>query len=79
MVHCFVIFNGNSITSFEVSSLKPLLKFYGLQSAIIRPHYFRIGACRMVISQDIPDAFVSEMGQHSTAFHRYIRLDKIVA
>ena len=81
--HCFVIFNGNPITRFEVSFLlNRCSSFLGLQSALMRPHNFRIGACSMIISQHIPDAVVREMGresQHSTAFQGYIRLDKIVA
>ena len=79
----FCHFNGDPITRFQVSSLlNRCLRFLGLQSAVIRPHSFRIGACSMAISQHIPEAVVREMGrwsQHSTAFQRYIRLDKIVA
>ena len=79
----FCHFNGNPITRFEVSSLlSKCLEFLGLQSAVIKPHSFRIGACSMAISQRIPEAAVREMGrwsEHSSAFQRYIRLDKIVA
>ena len=79
----FCHFNGDPIPRFQVSSLlNRCLRFLGLQSSVIRPHSFRIGACSMAISQHIPEAIVQEMGrwsQHSTAFQCYIRLDKIAA
>ena len=79
----FCHFNGDPIPRFQVSSLlNRCLRFFGLQSSVIRPHSFRIGECSMAISQHIPEAIVPEMGrwsQHSTAFQCYIRLDKIAA
>ena len=79
----FCHFNCAPITRYQVSSLlSRCMGFLGLQSAVIRPHSFRIGACSMAISQRIPESVVREMGRwsdHSTAFQRYIRLDKILA
>ena len=71
------------ITRYQVSSLlSRCMGFLGLQSTVIRPHSFHIGACSMAISQRIPESVVREMGRwpdHSTAFQRYIRLDKFLA
>ncbi|MCG7867878.1 MAG: tyrosine-type recombinase/integrase [Candidatus Thiodiazotropha taylori] len=78
----FCHFNGTPLTRFQVSSvLSNCLRFLGV-TACVRSHSFRIGACTLAISQKIPESDVRQMGrwsEDSSAFKRYIRLDKISA
>lgn len=73
----FCHFSGAPLTRFQVSAvLARCLRFLGVTNCI-RSHSFRIGACTLAISQNIPESDVRQMGRwsaESTAFKRYIRL-----
>lgn len=80
----FCHYNGLPVTRYQFSTmLNKAVKFSGLQSgSIIKCHSFRIGAATLASSQNISESVIKEMGrwsEQSSAYKRYIRLDKIKA
>lgn len=75
-------FNGQAVTRCQFAVvLSRTLTFLGIKE-FIRSHSFRIGAATLSSSKNICDAEIKTMGrwfEQSTAFKRYIRLDKIKA
>lgn len=76
------LFNGQAVTRWQFAVvLSWTLNFLDIKE-VIRSHSFRIGAATLSSSQSISDAEIKTMGrwsEQSTAFKRYIRLDKIKA
>ena len=68
--------SGEPVThSFFNSSLKSLLNFIGLNTAVYKGHSFRIGAATSAAARGVPLSVIQNMGRwKSNAFHNYIRL-----